>query len=123
MVLLGTDSPTLPIARMCIRPSMRSTAPTLCSARPRTAVTTSSAASSPCAADFRRRRLEWPGVLGQTVDRIAAANLRLAVLPPWYDVDTFDDWQMLRGHLAALKLAGGDANLRHIRQLPDPPVT
>jgi rSAM/selenodomain-associated transferase 1 len=36
---------------------------------------------------------------------------RLAVLPPWYDVDTLDDWWMLRGHVAALRHAGIDPGL------------
>jgi hypothetical protein len=35
----------------------------------------------------------------------------LAVLPPWYDVDTLDDWWMLRGHVAALRHAGIDPGL------------
>jgi hypothetical protein len=30
----------------------------------------------------------------------------MALLPPWYDVDTPDDWRMLLGHLRALKQAG-----------------
>ena len=61
-----------------------------------------------------------PQVLAQTVHRLADAGLRLALLPPWYDVDTLDDWRMLRGHLAALKLAGIDPDLRNIARLPDP---
>jgi rSAM/selenodomain-associated transferase 1 len=40
-----------------------------------------------------------------------AAEWRLAVLPPWYDVDTLDDWWMLRGHVAALRHAGIDPGL------------
>lgn len=41
------------------------------------------------------------GVLAETVARLPA-GWQLALLPPWYDVDTLDDWQALRGHLAAL---------------------
>src|SRR5262249_4545241 len=40
-------------------------------------------------------------VLAETVERVSVAGLRLGLLPPWYDVDTLDDWWMLRGHLAA----------------------
>lgn len=43
-------------------------------------------------------------VLGQTIDRLGDA--RLALLPVWYDVDTPEDWQMLRGHLRAWHRAG-----------------
>src|SRR5437867_1280182 len=31
---------------------------------------------------------------------------QFALTPPWYDVDTLDDWQVLRGHLAGLRRAG-----------------
>jgi rSAM/selenodomain-associated transferase 1 len=47
-------------------------------------------------------------VLADTVARLADERGRLALLPPWYDVDTLDDWQALRGHLAALRRAGID---------------
>jgi rSAM/selenodomain-associated transferase 1 len=45
-------------------------------------------------------------VLLDTVRRGGEQGLRLAVLPPWYDVDTLADWRMLCGHLAALRGAG-----------------
>jgi rSAM/selenodomain-associated transferase 1 len=45
-------------------------------------------------------------VLCETVNRVASDGGRLAVLPPWYDVDTLNDWQMLRGHVAGLRRAG-----------------
>jgi glycosyltransferase A (GT-A) superfamily protein (DUF2064 family) len=47
-------------------------------------------------------------VLAQTVAALADPRWRLAVLPPWYDVDTPDDWAFLCGHLAALRRAGID---------------
>jgi len=52
--------------------------------------------------------IEWSQsrVLEQTVVRLESAGARLALLPPWYDVDTLDDYQLLRGHLRALQLAG-----------------
>ncbi|MCI0463097.1 MAG: TIGR04282 family arsenosugar biosynthesis glycosyltransferase [Gemmataceae bacterium] len=51
----------------------------------------------------------WGGerVLLDTVRRLPD-DYGLAVLPPWYDVDTLADWQMLCGHLAALRRAGLD---------------
>ncbi len=45
--------------------------------------------------------------LADTVARLEGAG-RLALLPPWYDVDTPDDWALLCGHLAALRRAGID---------------
>jgi rSAM/selenodomain-associated transferase 1 len=44
-------------------------------------------------------------VLEQTVARVTECGARLAVLPPWYDVDTPQDWQFLVGHLQALERA------------------
>jgi hypothetical protein len=53
-------------------------------------------------------QIEWSGpqVLEQTVFLIQNHQLTLAVLPPWYDVDTLEGLQLLKGHLQALKLAG-----------------
>ncbi|MCC6418455.1 MAG: TIGR04282 family arsenosugar biosynthesis glycosyltransferase [Gemmataceae bacterium] len=53
--------------------------------------------------------LAWGGdrVLLDTVLGLPTAY-RLALLPPWYDVDTLADWTALRGHLAALRRVGVD---------------
>ncbi|MCS6852365.1 MAG: TIGR04282 family arsenosugar biosynthesis glycosyltransferase [Gemmataceae bacterium] len=59
-------------------------------------------------------------VLRQTVTRLGP-DWRLAVLPPWYDVDTWDDWRLLRGHVAALRRAGIEPGLRHLDQVGEPP--
>jgi rSAM/selenodomain-associated transferase 1 len=56
-------------------------------------------------------------VLGETVGRLPDSRWQLALLPPWYDVDTVADWQMLRGHLAALRRAGVDPGLPHTEAL------
>jgi rSAM/selenodomain-associated transferase 1 len=63
--------------------------------------------------------VEWggPRVLLDTVARAGAAGLCLALLPPWYDVDTLDDWWALCGHLAALRLAGADPGVPHTEAL------
>ncbi len=58
-----------------------------------------------------------PTVLAESVDRLADPAWRLALLPPWYDVDTLDDWRMLRGHLAALRRAGLDPGVPHTEAL------
>lgn len=61
----------------------------------------------------------WGGasVLAETVKALADPQWRLSVLPPWYDVDAPADWAMLRGHLAALRRAGVDPNTPHTEAL------
>ena len=56
-------------------------------------------------------------VLADTVAALADPRWRLAVLPPWYDVDTAGDWAMLCGHLAALRRAGLDPGVPHTEAL------
>ncbi|HTN04479.1 MAG TPA: TIGR04282 family arsenosugar biosynthesis glycosyltransferase [Planctomycetaceae bacterium] len=55
-------------------------------------------------------QVNWsqPTVLSQTVERGAGSALRLAELPPWYDIDTRQDLQMLAGHLRLSQAAGGN---------------
>jgi rSAM/selenodomain-associated transferase 1 len=55
-------------------------------------------------------------VLRDTVARLDSA-CTLALLPPWYDVDTLDDWRMLQGHVAALRRAGIDPGIPHTERL------
>lgn len=59
------------------------------------------------------QQIDWGGerVLFATVERIRETNLNLALLPPWYDVDTLEDWWMFRGHLAAMHQAGLEVDL------------
>ncbi len=45
-------------------------------------------------------------VFSQTLTRIEEANKPLYVLPPWYDVDTLDNLEFLRSHIHAMKLSG-----------------
>jgi rSAM/selenodomain-associated transferase 1 len=56
-------------------------------------------------------------VLGRTVACLSDPQWRLSLLPPWYDVDTPDDWAMLCGHLAALRRSGIDPQLPHTEAL------
>lgn len=58
-----------------------------------------------------------PNVLADTVARLTDPTWRLALLPPWYDVDTLEDWQMLCGHLAALERSGIDPGLPQTKAL------
>jgi uncharacterized protein len=54
--------------------------------------------------------IEWStsSVFSQTLARIKATNKRLYVLPPWYDVDTPDSLEFLRSHILAMKLSGNE---------------
>ena len=56
-------------------------------------------------------------VLAETVARLADPAWRLALLPPWYDVDTPDDWELLRGHVAALRRAGAHPGVPYTEAL------
>jgi rSAM/selenodomain-associated transferase 1 len=53
-----------------------------------------------------------PNVLRDTI-RLLPAPARLALLPPWYDIDTLEDCRLLRGHLSALKRAGMELDAGH----------
>jgi hypothetical protein len=57
-------------------------------------------------------------VLAETMARLPG-DWRLELLPPWYDVDTLADWHMLRGHLVAMRRAGMDAALPHTAGVGD----
>jgi uncharacterized protein len=54
------------------------------------------------------------GVLTETVALVQAAHASLALLPPWYDVDTLSACQMMRGHIAALRLSGVDPGVPRV---------
>ena len=55
-----------------------------------------------------------PRVLDATIEKARAASARLTLLPPWYDVDTADDWAMLCGHVRAMRLAGFDPEVPRV---------
>ena len=52
--------------------------------------------------------IEWSTsrVFSQTLARIKMANKQLYILPPWYDVDTPDSLEFLRSHLLSMKMSG-----------------
>ncbi len=56
-------------------------------------------------------------VLVQSIARLTDSACHLALLPPWYDVDTLDDWKMLQGHVGAMRRAGLDSGVPHTEQL------
>ena len=63
--------------------------------------------------------ITWSGptVLEETVTLLKRIEWRLELLPPWYDVDTWEDWRMLQGHLAAMRAAGTDPGVPRTEQL------
>jgi hypothetical protein len=50
---------------------------------------------------LREVRMSTPDVLRDTLSRAEQAGLRVALLPMWYDVDTVQELQRLRGELVA----------------------
>lgn len=52
--------------------------------------------------------IAWSGchVLQQTVERAAQSNVTVGLLPPWYDIDDLADLQMLAGHIRGMTHAG-----------------
>jgi rSAM/selenodomain-associated transferase 1 len=56
-------------------------------------------------------------VLEVTIERLHKASVRLALLPPWYDVDTAADWAMLCADVRAKRLAGLDPGVPRVEQL------
>ncbi len=53
--------------------------------------------------------VEWstPSVLSQTIDRVQRAGNTLGLVPPWFDVDTPEELDLLLAHARATKLATG----------------
>ena len=46
------------------------------------------------------------GVFQQTVARLRFVEATVGLLPPWYDIDTAEDLAFLHAHLSAMRLAG-----------------
>ncbi|QDU37925.1 2-phospho-L-lactate guanylyltransferase [Maioricimonas rarisocia] len=62
--------------------------------------------------------IDWDSstVLAQTIQRVRQVGVKLALLDPWYDVDTLEDVELLSGHLAALDAAGETLISPRLRQ-------
>jgi rSAM/selenodomain-associated transferase 1 len=116
VVLVGTDSPTLPVG--FIEQAFRELASADVVLGPATDggyYLVGCGRRLPAIFDG----IAWGGngVLAETIARLAEPSWRVALLPPWYDVDTLNDWQMLRGHVAALRRAGLDPGIPHTEPL------
>lgn len=66
--------------------------------------------------------ISWggPTVLDETVACLSDPRWRLALLPVWNDVDTLADWWSLSGYLAAARRSGADLQLPRIAALQWP---
>lgn len=60
-------------------------------------------------------------VLAETIARLNDPRWRLSLLPPWYDVDTPEDWAMMRGHMRAMRRAGIDPGVRRTEGISEFP--
>jgi rSAM/selenodomain-associated transferase 1 len=65
------------------------------------------------------RNIPWstPQVLEKTLERIEQATSRVALLTPCWDVDTVDDWEMLRAYVFYMRRRGMDPGLCCIERL------
>jgi rSAM/selenodomain-associated transferase 1 len=102
VVLIGSDSPTLPleyIERAFDRLSRR--AVVLGPANDGGYYLLAARRAAPPIFDG----VEWGSdrVLRETVERLNAAGCSYCELPPWYDVDTIDDLRRLRAELASME--------------------
>jgi len=55
-------------------------------------------------------------VLEELMERLPG-DAKPALLAPWYDIDTADDWAMLRGHIKAMRQAGIDPGVPRVERL------
>ena len=110
ILLVGSDSPTLPISYI-------SKALTLLDSRdivigPSTDggyyLIGFSAANVAVAGSFVFEEISWStaDVFQQTMTRICSAKAPVGLLPPWYDIDTAEDLAFLHAHISAMRLAG-----------------
>ena len=110
ILLVGSDSPTLPISYI-------SEALTLLDSRnivigPSTDggyyLIGFSAAASTTTVPHVFEEIAWStaDVFQQTVTRIRETEVTLGLLPPWYDIDTAENLAFLHAHISAMRLAG-----------------
>jgi hypothetical protein len=63
--------------------------------------------------------IAWGGstVLADTVARLTEAQWKFATLPPWYDIDSGEDLQLLQSHIAAMRRAGIDPEVPRVERM------
>jgi rSAM/selenodomain-associated transferase 1 len=109
-VLIGTDSPSLPASYLSDAFTLLETTDVVFGPAADGGYYLIGLANAAAdLADRLFRGIDWStsAVLGRSIDRLAGTEYRVGSLPPWYDVDTLDDWQALRGHVMAMRRSGG----------------
>lgn len=115
-VLIGSDSPTFPVTYILDAFYWLKTADVvICPASDGGYCLIGLRAGFDSATLFKG--VDWSSarVLGQTAERIRELGLSLELLPIWYDVDSVEGVEMLRGHLAAIEAAGHDVELAELK--------
>jgi len=69
--------------------------------------------SKPCPKIFEGITWSTPSVLSQTIARIETHRYSLGLTPPWFDVDTPEELDLLLAHARAQTLATGTPLLKH----------
>jgi uncharacterized protein len=116
MVAIGTDSPTLPVAYVEQAFVLLTTHDFVVGPACDGGYYLIGTSCDDCSI-FDDIPWSTPRVLESTISRVRARALTLAVLPPWYDVDTVDDWNMLRGHVLAIRQSDVDPGVPRLEQL------
>lgn len=105
VVLIGSDSPTLPAGFLNVAFAMLKHADV---------VLGPATDGGLYLIGLDQRRRKWPifddidwstsRVLDQVMHRLVQEQARVEILPPWYDIDEPTDLQFLRGHLSAIQV-------------------
>ena len=110
ILLVGSDSPTLPISYILKAFALLDSLDIVVG--PSTDggyyLIGFSATNLTMAVPFIFEEIAWStaDVFQQTVARIRSLKATLGLLPPWYDIDTADDLAFLHAHISAMRLAG-----------------
>ena len=110
ILLVGSDSPTLPISY--ISKAIRLLDTRDIAIGPSTDggyyLIGFSEMNVAIAVPFVFENIAWStaDVFQQTVTRIRSLKATIGLLPPWYDIDTTEDLVFLHAHLSAMRLAG-----------------
>ena len=110
ILLVGSDSPTLPISYILEALTLLDTRDVVIG--PSTDggyyLIGFSAANVSTTAPSVFEDIAWStaDVFQQTVARIRSVKATVGLLPPWYDIDTVEDLAFLHAHISAMRLAG-----------------
>lgn len=111
VVLIGSDSPTLPVGFPSVAFAMLKHADV---------VLGPATDGGLYLIGLNQQRRAWPifddidwstsRVLDQVMRRLIELDARVEVLPPWYDIDEGANLQFLKGHLAAIRVSNDAAS-------------